>query len=1037
MSTVLKIRNQDLFAEILIVFMCCFAPWPYGSVDAWAEYILYAGLVVIIGLRLIADWRAGERSLGSGPLYWALLAIVGIGLLQAVPLSEQTIRSISPGTVEARSANIPKVLETVRGDDRAPVGGPASTISLDPCETWHGLVRVAAIFLLFDCASRSRLRYAMLPGFARFLALNATLLALFAMAQGLKWNGKIFWIRPTYSTTALWGGPFFLHNHLAASLNMGLGLSLGLLFKNLEQGRLQGQGKLGRFFLLYTTGLIFVGVLASQSRGGVIAMIVSFLVVFAMLRMRLSRVLPALAAVLILSVFFLMSIGPSSSIARLGTIYESLTTGFNGRDDVWESALETWKSYPVLGTGFGTYAEATSPNYKPVDVSFFDKFASHGESEYVEMLVEAGCVGLGLLFVIIFDLFRKTLIAVRQTSKGMRTLLLGCLFGVTTITTQSLADFPLHVAGVTVPAVVLASKLYRLGLCKEDEESQANRNEMNGFLPGLQRFVVTLKNIALLVTACILVPYQASQVKIERLIEQAHIPLPDAQWVTTDVPRYSRPVLETMRTALIESLKIRPDWAEGHTRLGQVQLALYRHAAAEALGITLVTFEPDFALEGNNFESREETEVTKPQPEPEPGPKTETETDSNPGDVAPPKEGTIDPAAGKIVEPATGTAGLGTRPSNISTSSGSTPGQNSSGTPPISRDENPSTINTPFGAFTLPTAKTAHQKRIETAPSTPPLGTGEEEAIPSRSMNKTRSSEKTEESAQDETFVDTLLLHKIMHALKEKESEEVERVIEHPPVRDFLIPAARSFLEARRCCPVLAVPQMQLAGLDYLLNGSETSIDYVKRAIKLKGNHPRMLLVGAQTAIDVHELDLTVEYLREYLRLRPLDWPAIASTAKDALKPAQVLDVAKGGGVKTLVPIGIRAYSSPLELIYRMRFMETALALLPTDPKLNHEERIWYEGRIRGELAQYAIARELMRKALDLQPMNEAWRLEYINALMTWGCHDEAYRLALMGSRYFPKSWRYPKLMSLNLEAANELGLKSMQLSTGDQKFDR
>ncbi|MEI7688468.1 MAG: O-antigen ligase family protein, partial [Planctomycetota bacterium] len=492
-------------------------------------------------------------------------------------------------------------------------------------------------------------------------------------------------------------------------------------------------------------------------RGGAIAMVSSFLVVLAMLRMRLSRVLPTLAALLILSVVFLMSIGPSSPIARLGTIYASLTTGLNGRAEVWESAWQTWKSFPVLGTGIGTYAEVTSPNYNPVDIAFRDKFAAHGESEYVEMLVEAGLVGLGLLFVIVFDLFRKTLLAVRQAPKGMRTLLLGCLFGITTITTQSLADFPLHVAGVTVPAVVLASKMYRLGLCKEEEESQANPNEGNRFLPGLQRLVVTLKNIALLVTACILVPYQASQVKLERLIEQAQIPLPGAQWVTTDIPRYSRPVLETMKTALINSLKIRPDWAEGHTRLGQVQLALYRHAAAEALGMKLVTFEPDLALEGDNFVSRDETELDKPQPGPDPEPEAETATKSKPRSVVPPKEGTIDPDTGKIVEPATDTPSLGTSPLDNFTSSDSALGQNSSGTPLTSEDESPNTINTPFGAFTLPAAKVPRQKA--TAPATPPLGTGEAEAIPSRT-NKTKSSRESEEPEQDETLADVLTLHK-------------------------------------------------------------------------------------------------------------------------------------------------------------------------------------------------------------------------------------------------------------------------------------
>ena len=65
-----------------------------------------------------------------------------------------------------------------------------------------------------------------------------------------------------------------------------------------------------------------------------------------------------------------------------------------------------------------------------------------------------------------------------------------------------------------------------------------------------------------------------------------------------------------------------------------------------------------------------------------------------------------------------------------------------------------------------------------------------------------------------------LWVHGVIHSGTKSEAEITE-IIEEDPVWLFLIPAARSFLEARRCCPVRSLPHVWLGALDYLVETGE------------------------------------------------------------------------------------------------------------------------------------------------------------------------------------------------------------------------
>ena len=982
MANLLTLRNQDLFAEILLTVLCCAAPWAYGSVDALPQYLIYGGLFAVVILRTISDWRSKEHSLGSGPIYWALLALVAIALVQAVPLNEKTIEAISPRTLEMRKMLVPDPTVTVRGDTLPAVAAPASTISIDSNETWRGLVRLLAVFLLFDCASRSRVSFSTYELFAKVVVMNSAMITLFAFVQALSWNGKIFWVRDALSPLNNWhaGGPFFNHNHLAAALNVGLGLSLGLLFKALEDKNNQSEQTMNRFLLVYSTGLIAVGVITSQSRGGVLAMIIAFLIILGMLRIRPSRVLPVLAMIFLFAVVFLTSIGSWASFQRLGSISESLASGMNGRVEVWQSALRTWKNAPILGSGFGTYGEATAPYYSPTEVGFHNHFTAHGESEYVEMLVEAGSVGLVLLLIAVFDLFRKAFRTLRQAPREAQTLLLGGLFGLTTLTTQSMADFPLHVAGVTVPAFVLASKLYRMKFVAKGEQPQGAARMMG-------RLMVTLKNLALIAAAGFLLYYQAAEVKIESKLERAGVALPGSRWVSIKIPLYPKIMLEEMKVALTDSLKIRPNWTEGYALLGQVELGLYRYAAADALGIQVVEYKLKDMPAFDPFDPRNAVESSEEDVDPNMDP-NDPSTQGDP--LAPSKDGKSRSDEAKSV----------------------------------TSDEKSKAV--------------AGQKGTATAPVTPAVG---DPTAPDDLANGLDALESDGPAAAEAQAL-PIWLHKVVSDLRKLKSNKLDTLLDEEPVKQFLIPATRNFLQARRCCPWLALPHLQLGMLDYLLTGKDTGLEYTKRGIALSANHSEIYLVAAQVAVNLGDNELAKEYWARYLRKNPLEWDVVANSARDVLNADQMMEVAKAGGTNAVFHIGEMIYEGPLQFVTRLRFMETALAMLPTDKTLavlatnkglndktlknkddeqkTAEERLFLEGRILGELAQYDNARELMRKALTAQPMNANWRLEYINMLMSWNCYDEAYKLALVGMSYHPKDWRFKQIAKICLEYVSE-----------------
>jgi O-antigen ligase/tetratricopeptide (TPR) repeat protein len=848
MDTVRDSSNRlERLAEGLCLALVCLAPWAFGAVEAWAELILELGIAVLAALAIVAGWRAGRSPHLLCLPSLALLGLIGLALFQAAPLPDRWLRSLDPAATEARAALAPRESVRVRGDGAGLVAPPAPALSEDRDETLRTAARLTAGWVLFQAVLSLGGGYTALRRLGLALAGNAALLALFSMIQALSWNGKIYWVRPS-PTWSGWntGGPFVGHSPLAAELNLGLGFALAFLLTPSRRKRF-------RPWAAYVASVIAVGVVASHSRTGFAAMAVALVVCALALRSGKYRpgagIWIGLAASLVMIPLLLIAMGQSSPFSRIGSIAE--TSSYSPRLEIWKRAVEAWRLRPVWGSGLGTFAAATAPYFTRDEGVVFTR----AENEYVDMLVEGGILGLGLLLLFLGSLARSgrdALLGVQAPQD--RFVVLGALFGILTLAIHSLSDFAVHIPAVGLAAVVLAARICEPALALRAAHAapprRARRN-VSWAVAGL----ATVPPIALVTMQGL------TLARAELALARAGLPLPGSAMPEVQAGDMQAPDLEIRRAALAAALDLRPNWAEGHVRLGLTHLALYRSQAQQ--WIADATSEPD-------------------------------------------------------------------------------------------------------------------QAAILASP---------------------------------------LWLHGVLHTTSDEGPPGASAMMDQEPIERHLVPATRCFLEARRCCPELALPHAELAQLDYLIEAGEPVSVHAARALRLGRASADVLALAAQAALQAGDVDLSCRCWNATLAASPERWAKVCDAVGVVLPPDTILtQILTPGSGQHIVFFAERLYAEPEDRDVRTRFLREGLKRLPHDAQLPRAERCQIEARALAALADCPKARKRMEEALRIEPDRNDWRQQFILWLIEWGDPAEARRQALLGMHRLPGDWRYQQ----GLEAAAE-----------------
>lgn len=821
-------KGCERVSEVVLLAMALGSPWAFGAVPAWAEVWLYAGIALVAVLGALSGWGVARPGILLSAPSVALVGLVGLALLQTVSWPGWLVARGVPSSASFQAGLAPARAARLLGETGSALPPPGATISQCPDLTRDAASRLAAGWALFLVVAGRRSGAGALRRLGLALAANGVLLAVFAVTQALSWNGRLYWVGPPLDVLAR-GGPFVNKNHLAAYLNLGLGFALALEISPARGGREAG-GRGLRLAAYYSAGLIAVGVIASLSRGGFVAMLAATSVLVVTAKPGMARTGGGLLMLAGLVAVFLVSSGVALPSERLGSLLRA--DPYADRLALGKAAVRAWSDSPVYGQGLGTFAY--SARFFHADDG---SFAAHPENEYLEVLADGGVVGLALALLLLASVTRlggRALASARDARSHAPAL--GVAFGLVALAVHCLCDFPLHVPAVAVVAVMLAAHMTRAGRDAGGEPAAATPG------PSGKALALALPVVASLLALAHGVEMARSEAEVRR---DATLPPAGYAMPTPELWDVQAPALERAVARYEAALRYRPDWAEGHARMGIIRLSQYRRAV-------------------------------------------------------------LDQIRGRVGAP-----------------------------------------------------------------------------------------------AREEAMADPVWLHEVVHTARPGEIAAAGGLLAQDLVRRHLVPAARAFLEARRCCPVWALPHAELATLDYLIRDGEPASVHARRALRLAGPESLTLALAARAAAQAGDPRLAARCWRRMVEAGEGNWAGVAGAAAGALTSGQILDWVIPDGRAALRFSGL-LYDAPVDRPARDRFLRRALELLPGDRGLPEADRLALEARALSRLGDADAAGRRMAEALALEPAHAAWRNELIGWLIGRGKYEEAHDLAVVGLYYAP-----------------------------------
>lgn len=1008
-------------AEAVLLLLALAGPWALGAVDAWAVLLLdlgvgLAALLAVVGLALdprprhVARFR---RALVSWPSL-ALVALILLALLQAAPLPETLVAALNPPLAEIQRNLLPETLQPIAGDSLDPVPLPTLRLTLDPEATRHQATRFVQLWLLFQTAvlvvGSGRTARAALRRLAVLLVLNGVALVFFAILQAAAWNGKIYGVRPVPPSAdapnRAWAisGPYIHHGHFADALNFSLGMGLGMLLvrkprtsppePRTSRRRRSRSGSSGsgsgrslrfaawgaapsdwsapapaftaaRWWLVYACAILALGVVASQARGGVLALAAALVFLVLALRPGIKVLVASLGAVALAVALFLAVVGAEDPLDRIRTLGDANEKGYAFRFAIWRDALHAFAQRPILGVGLGAFQSGLAPDFR-LD---YGLYFNHVENQYLTTLAEGGIVAAALAAAAILGALALALrAAVLAREPRRRALVLGALFGVVALMVHNLGDYGAQIPANGYIAVLILGILgnFSLDQASNTQGARARENPPATQLrepaqappdpadetppptmpappqpatppaadapppaPPRPRPARPIFVYPALATVLVLAPanlkHSWHRQQAAAAVVRAGLPRPGTArpWVVRD--RAGNPLRNEV-WALQTALAHRPDWYEGWMRLGLAHVARYR----------------DSILENPPENTEKPTEITEKSPK---TPKTRQ------------------------------------RPNTENTEIRNHPETETTETETTENTENTEIETDPLALADPLVPRAADRLVLEDPDATPDDRAALRDAPPVRE-------------------------HLVPAARAFQQARRCAP--RYGPAHlwiaafDFLLPPP----ESPESLPFRS-PSLRRASLSV-------------------GPIASMHWMIAELALMDRDLALAAESWARVLRVRPDDWSAVAQIAAAVLPPETLLDEVAADGKNALLfaealfdpeldpdpddddDAPTPATDPELER-WRVRFLEAAARRLenpahPLDLALSEAERLYLRGQALARLDRPEQARTLMERALELEPRRSAWRRGLVDWLLLWDQVEAAYVQARVAATLDPLS---------------------------------
>ncbi len=441
----MKDIEQSLTSKFIFVLLCVgivFTTLAYGTVHQPTIAVFYLITALIVVLWGIDAFQTGSFRFNKSLLQIPVIGTVIYALIQIIPFGS---------------------LAEIGG-----VSGIGRTISIEPFWTQMFAFHFLALFFIFAASLTYLDSAARLRKMTLLIVIFGFAFAFFAILQSVLSPTKIYGIYAVEYAKPF--GSFVNRHNFAAYIEMTIAVPLGLLFSG-------AIARDKRLIYLTAIGLMGIALILSGSRGGFVSMVA--MIVFILILTNKNRgtatvgikigLAGLLAAVIIGGAIL---IGGESSLTRFAetAVSNDITTN---RTHIWNITLQVIKNNLPFGAGIGAFAAA----YTPYDSMNGIERVEQAHNDYLQILADAGIVGLLLAGFFIYRLFRTGLKNIKTENLFRRGVAVGALAGCFAILVHSIFDFVLHTTAITVLFLTLAALVVVSGRRFADDEQTYERRK--------------------------------------------------------------------------------------------------------------------------------------------------------------------------------------------------------------------------------------------------------------------------------------------------------------------------------------------------------------------------------------------------------------------------------------------------------------------------------------------------------------------------------------------------------------------------------
>ncbi len=452
-----KTSNILFYGLLAIVFLL---PIPLGANRPWA-WSFFQILIFALSMGCAIHFRS-NRWLGVGKylkMVYLWLAFLVVASFQLIPMPEFLVALLSPNAHQIQVAAQTSIFY----------------FSLDPGQSAISFFKLLAYFCLFVCTlvlvndeKRIRLLLTTMVAAGTLQAIYGALEILLGAEQSL-----VFGLGVKDSAT----GSFVYKNHYANFLMMCLAAGIGLMVTSLQKDQMNSPkdwirsmatAMLGSKALIrISLAIMVIALVMSRSRMGNTAFFVSMTIVGLMALLLVKQRSKGLT-ILIISMFVidLVIVSAWFGLDKVQQRLAETSLQQESRDEVIRDALPMVLDFPLTGTGAGSFY-STFPAYKTTDVhSFYDQ----AHNDFLQMTIEYGVPGAGILAILVCFAFYKSVRAMRKrrnsifkgTSFACCMVIIGMLLHMTVdFPLQAFANASYFVIFVSLSMIISSLKLRR------------------------------------------------------------------------------------------------------------------------------------------------------------------------------------------------------------------------------------------------------------------------------------------------------------------------------------------------------------------------------------------------------------------------------------------------------------------------------------------------------------------------------------------------------------------------------------------------